>query len=409
MTTRSRFPRPVVVPETELEQSAFCQTGGELRTKTLEEEFRSGVRWQKVPIRYLKLTPDEISEGIAEARTALGDDLTVLGHHYQREDVVKFADFKGDSFKLSQMAANEHDAKYVLFCGVHFMAETADILTSEEQKVILPNMASGCSMSDMAAAEDVDDCWQDLVSILGDGDGALQEVIPVTYMNSAAKIKALCGRNGGIVCTSSNAGKTFDWAFDRGKRILFMPDQHLGRNTALSMGILESEMIVWSPFKPFGGNSPEEIKNAKVILWEGHCSVHTRFSPEQIEDARIKHPDVNVIVHPECRRETVDAADFNGSTEVIARMVTEAPAGSVWAIGTEINLVNRLARENPDKTIFCLDPIVCPCATMYRVHPAYLLWVLEGLRAGIVINQIEVGRDTAAEARLALERMLELA
>ena len=405
MTTSARQPRPVTIPITELEQSAFCQTDSELRTRTLEDEFRTGVQWQKVPIRYLKLKPDEISDGIAEVKAELGKDLTILGHHYQRADVVQYADFRGDSFKLSQMAAAEREAKYVAFCGVHFMAETADILTSDEQQIILPNLAAGCSMADMARSEDAEDAWDDLMGVLGASD----EIIPITYMNSTAAIKALCGRNNGIVCTSSNAGNAFDWAFSRGKRVLFLPDQHLGRNTALTMGIPIDQMIIWSPFKTLGGNSPEAIRSSKVILWEGHCSVHTRFTPQQIDDARAKYPDVNVIVHPECVNETVVAADFNGSTEKIVQMVTNSPAGSVWAIGTEINLVNRLAKENPDKTVFCLDPIVCPCATMYRVHPAYLLWVLEGLRGGITINQIKVPEPIAGEARIALERMLDLA
>jgi len=318
---------------------------------------------------------------------------------------VQYADFRGDSFKLSQMAAAEREAKFVAFCGVHFMAETADILTSDEQQIILPNLAAGCSMADMARSEDAEDAWDDLMGVLGDSG----EIIPVTYMNSTAAIKALCGRNGGIVCTSSNADKAFEWALSQGKRVLFLPDQHLGRNTALAMGIPADQMIIWSPFKPLGGHSPEALRRAKVILWEGHCSVHTRFTAGQIDDAREKYPDVNVIVHPECTQETVAAADFYGSTEKIVQMVTDAPAGSVWGIGTEINLVNRLAKENPDKTVFCLDPIVCPCATMYRVHPAYLLWVLEGLRGGMTINQIKVPAATADDARLALERMLELA
>jgi len=400
MTTTLR--RPIVVPITELEQSAFCTTET-LRTKTLEEEFASGVRWQKVPIRYLKLSPEEIDRGIAEARRALGKQVVVLGHHYQRPDVIKYADFRGDSYKLSQMAARERDSKFIVFCGVHFMAETADILTAPDQTVILPNMAAGCSMADMAQTEDVEEAWSQLSSVLG-GQG---EIVPVTYMNSTAEIKALCGRNGGIVCTSSNAPELMEWAFRRGSRVLFVPDQHLGRNTALKMGIPADEMIVWSPFKSLGGHTPDQIRRSKVILWEGHCSVHTRFSVKQIEAARQQYPDVNILVHPECTNEVVTSADFVGSTEFIASKVREAPPGSKWAIGTEINLVNRLAQENPDKTVFCLDPIVCPCATMYRIHPAYLLWVLEGLMAGLAINRIKVEVDVAAEARAALRRMLE--
>lgn len=402
MTTTLR--RPVVVPITELEQSAFCTTET-LRTKTLEEEFAAGVRWQKVPIRYLKLLPEEIDRGIAEARRALGKKVVVLGHHYQRPDVIKYADFRGDSYKLSQMAARERDSKFIVFCGVHFMAETADILTAPDQTVILPNMAAGCSMADMAQTEDVEEAWSDLSSVLG-GEG---EVVPVTYMNSTAEIKALCGRNGGIVCTSSNAPELMEWAFRRGKRILFVPDQHLGRNTALKLGVTPEEMLVWSPFKSLGGHTPDQLRRSKLILWEGHCSVHTRFSLRQIEEAKQRYPGVKILVHPECTNEVVTAADYVGSTEYIANMVREAPAGSQWAIGTEINLVNRLAEENPDKTVFCLDPIVCPCATMYRIHPAYVLWVLEGLMAGLAINRIKVEENFAADARVALRRMLEIA
>jgi quinolinate synthase len=402
MTTGSR---QIVIPITELEQSAFCRTDGNLRTLTLEEEFQAGVRWQKVPIRYLKMTPEEVNYGIASAREVLGDQVILLGHHYQREDVFKYADFSGDSYKLSRLASEQKDAEYIIFCGVHFMAETADILSGPKQTVILPNMAAGCSMADMAPTEDVEDAWEDLTSILGGED----EIVPITYMNSTADIKALCGRNGGIVCTSSNADLTFDWAFERSKRVLFLPDQHLGRNTGLKMGIPEDEMIVWDPFKPMGGHTPEAIRRSRVILWKGHCSVHTRFTPGQIQESRDKYPDVNVIVHPECTREAVDAADYVGSTEYIIKMVSEGAPGSAWGIGTEINLVNRLAKENPDKTVFCLDPIVCPCATMYRIHPAYLLWVLDGLMAGLVINPIKVDGQTAIDARVALQRMLDVA
>jgi quinolinate synthase len=266
-------------------------------------------------------------------------------------------------------------------------------------------MAAGCSMADMAQTEDVEAAWDELSSVLGGGD----EIVPVTYMNSTAEIKALCGRNGGIVCTSSNAAQLMAWAFRRGKRILFVPDQHLGRNTALKLGLSLDDMVVWSPFKRLGGHSPDRLRTAKVILWEGHCSVHTRFSVQQIEEARARYPGVNVLVHPECTMEVVQRADYVGSTEYIGKMVREAPAGSSWAIGTEINLVKRLAEENLDKAVFCLDPIVCPCATMYRIHPAYLLWVLEGLMAGLVINQIKVAPGTAEQARIALRRMLEIA
>lgn len=396
--------RQTVIPITELEQSAFCRSDGNLRTQTLEEEFKSGVRWQKIPTRYMKLSPEEIDEGIAEARKALGEQVILLGHHYQREDVIKYADIRGDSYLLSKQAAAVKDARAIVFCGVHFMAETADILSSNEQSVILPNMAAGCSMADMANIEQVEDCWDDLQSVLGSSG----EVIPITYMNSTAAIKALCGKNNGIVCTSSNADKAFTWAYERGKRVLFLPDQHLGRNTALKMGIPESEMVLWNPFKPRGGLTPEQLRRAKVILWQGHCSVHTRFTVKQIDEARQQNPNVNIIVHPECTKETVGAADFVGSTEYIQTMVNDAPAGSAWGVGTEINMVSRLARENPDKTVFCLDPVVCPCATMFRIHPAYVLWVLEGLVAGLVINRIEVPSDIKADARVALDRMLEI-
>ncbi|MCH8114390.1 MAG: quinolinate synthase NadA [Chloroflexi bacterium] len=396
--------KQTIVPITELEQSAFCQTDGNLRTKTLEEEFEAGVRWQKVPTRYLKLTPEEITEGIAFARKEIGEKAVVLAHHYQRDDVFQFADFTGDSYKLSKMAAAAKDAKWIIFCGVHFMAETADILTSPDQNVLLPNMAAGCSMSDMAKPSDLVDCWDELESVLGTAD----RVIPITYMNSAAAIKAHCGKNGGLVCTSSNADKAFEWAFERGDKILFLPDQHLGRNTGIAMGISPGDMAVWNPHLPMGGLSDAEIRQAKVLLWQGHCSVHTRFTVDQINAARERNPETNIIVHPECTQETVAAADMNGSTEFILNTVAGAPAGSSWGIGTEISMVRRLAANNPDKDVFCLDPVVCPCSTMYRIHPAYLLWVLEGIMAGLAINRIEVEPETRRNALIALERMLEV-
>ena len=396
--------KQTIVPITELEQSAFCQTDGNLRTKTLEEEFKSGVRWQKVPTRYLKLTPEEITEGIAFARKEIGEKAVVLAHHYQRDDVFQFAEFTGDSYKLSKMAAAAKDAKWIIFCGVHFMAETADILTSPDQNVLLPNMAAGCSMSDMAKPSDLVDCWDELESVLGTAD----RVIPITYMNSAAAIKAHCGKNGGLVCTSSNADKAFEWAFERGDKILFLPDQHLGRNTGIAMGISPGDMAVWNPHLPMGGLSDAEIRQAKVLLWQGHCSVHTRFTVDQIVTARERNPETNIIVHPECTQETVAAADMNGSTEFILNTVAGAPAGSSWGIGTEISMVRRLAANNPDKDVFCLDPVVCPCSTMYRIHPAYLLWVLEGIMAGLAINRIEVEPETRRNALIALERMLEV-
>ena len=393
-----------IIPITELEQSAFCQSDGNLRTKTLEEEFQAGVRWQKVPTRYLKLTPEELTEGIKFARNEIGTKAVILGHHYQRDDVIRFADFTGDSYKLSKMAAETKDAKWIIFCGVHFMAETADILTSPDQNVLLPNMAAGCSMADMATASQVEQSWEALEYVLG----TTERVVPVTYMNSAAAIKAHCGKNGGLVCTSSNADKAFDWALERGEKILFLPDQHLGRNTALAKGIPEEFIKVWDPNLPMGGLEEEEIHKATLLLWKGHCSVHTRFTTEHIDAARKRNPLTTVVVHPECTREVVDAADMSGSTEFILKTVTNAPAGTSWGIGTEVNMVKRLAQTNPDKDIFCLDPIVCPCATMYRIHPAYILWVLEGILAGIAINRIEVEPGHKRDSLLALNRMLNL-
>ncbi len=393
-----------IVPVTELEQSAFCQTEGNLRTKTLEEEFSSGVRWQKIPTRYLKLTPDEIDKGISFARSEIGSKALVLGHHYQRDDVFKYADVSGDSYKLSKIASENKDAKWIIFCGVHFMAETADILTSSDQNVILPNLAAGCSMADMAKFVDVRNSWTQIENVLN----GKKSIIPITYMNSSADIKSLCGEKGGIVCTSSNADKAFEWAFEKGEKILFLPDQHLGRNTAKSLGIDESEIIVWDPFKKNGGLSNSEILKSKVILWKGHCSVHTRFSVDQINHVRKNKPETKVIVHPECTNEVVQAADIYGSTELILDTVEKSASGSSWAIGTEINMVNRLAKDNPDKDIFCLDSVICPCATMYRIHPAYLLWVLEGIMAGVAINRIKVDDDKKHHANTALERMLSL-
>ncbi len=399
-----------IIPITELEQSAFCQVEGNLRTKTLEQEFHAGVRWQKVPTRYLKMPPEQIESGIRYARKEIGQKAIVLGHHYQREDVIQFADFRGDSYLLSKQAAGAEQAKWIIFCGVHFMAETADILTADDQHVILPNMAAGCSMADMAATDDVEDAWDDISDALGFANsGANPEMVPVTYMNSTAAIKALCGRNGGLVCTSSNADKAFDWAFERGKRILFLPDQHLGRNTGLAKGIREEEMVVWNPFKPLGGLNQKQLSDARIVLWQGHCSVHTRFTVKQIEEARRNDPGVNVVVHPECVREVVDAADCYGSTEFIRTIVEDAPTGTTWAIGTEINMVNRLRDQNPDKKIYCLDPVVCPCATMYRIHPAYVLWVLEGIMAGVGINVVQVDPKTKKDALVAVERMLQVA
>jgi quinolinate synthase len=390
------------IPITEIEQSAFCRTDDDLVAKSLAEEFGAGVRWQKLPIEYMRMKPEELDDRIASARESLGDRAMILGHHYQRDEIIKFADLRGDSFKLSQYAASQKSCRYIVFCGVHFMAETASILSEDDQHVVLPNLTAGCSMADMAHIDDVMDCWDDLDYLYKESGG----IVPITYMNSTAAIKALCGRNGGIVCTSSNAAATYRWALERRRRVLFLPDQHLGRNTGIKMGIRPDEMLVWDPFKRMGGHSEEELTNARVILWQGHCSVHTRFTVGQIEDARRAHPDINVVVHPECTMEVVEAADCNGSTEYIKRTIDEAPAGSKWAVGTEISLVNRIAAENPDKLVICLDSVVCPCSTMYRIHPAYLSWVLDGLNEGVVVNEISVPDAIAAEAILALDRML---
>ncbi|MEE2700682.1 MAG: quinolinate synthase NadA [Chloroflexota bacterium] len=398
----ARLIREPIIPITEIEQSAFCRTEESLEAKPLEEELKAPVRWQRLPKEYMGLEPKELHARIAEAKVKLGARLVVLGHHYQRDEIIQFADFRGDSLLLCQNAAQQKEAEFIVFCGVHFMAETADILTTSQQQVILPNITAGCSMADMASTEDVLDAWDDITDVVGTG------VVPVTYMNSTAAIKALCGENGGSACTSSNASAVFDWAFQQGSKVLFLPDQHLGRNTGFKLGIPLDEMVVWNPFKPLGGLTPEEITNARIILWQGHCSVHTRFKVSQIEEARRQFPNVQVVVHPECTREVVEAADENGSTEFIIRTVNESAPGSVLAIGTEINLVNRLAQENPDKTVFCLDPVVCPCSTMYRIHPAYLTWVLEGLLEGHVANQITVDDKTAYHAKTALDRMLAL-
>ena len=401
MAVKSRRP---TVPITEIEHSAFCRTEDKLPAKPLAEEMAVNVRWQQIPPEYLHYTAEELDQRIGEARGKLGSSVTILGHHYQREEVIKYADFQGDSFLLSREAANRPDADYIIFCGVHFMAETACILAAPHQKVILPNITAGCSMADMAPMDDVEDAWADLQEVLGPGG-----IVPVTYMNSIAGIKALCGRNGGAVCTSSNARAVLEWAFTQGERVLFMPDQHLGRNMALELGVSLDEMVIWNPFRQLGGNTPEQLRGAKMVLWQGHCAVHTRFTVGQIEAARALHPDINVVVHPECPMETVQAADMVGSTEYIREKVNSAPPGSKWAIGTEVSLVNRLAINNPDKTVFCLDPVTCPCSTMYRIHPAYLLWMLDGLLEGKVNNEITVPEDIKRESLIALERMLSLA
>ena len=357
----------------------------------------------RLPDEYRGLSPAELDDRIAAAKTRLGRSLVILGHHYQRDEIVKFADFRGDSLKLSQQAASRKDADYIVFCGVHFMAETADVLSSPHQQVILPNLEAGCSMADMADLGSVERCWEALATL------SRGKLVPVTYMNSAADLKAFCGERGGIVCTSSNAPRAFQWAFEQGERILFVPDEHLGRNTAVKLGLDLADVVVWDPEETDGGLSTGELERARVVLWKGYCSVHMRFDVEQIREARRRYPDVKVVVHPECRREVVAASDCDGSTEYIAKVISEAPMGTTWAVGTEINLVNRLAREHPDKRVFCLDPVVCPCSTMYRIHPSYLCWVLEALVEGRVVNRIEVEPEVARWARVALDRMLALA
>ena len=364
-----------------------------------------------LPEEYRKASAAELDLRIRAAKHALGERVVVMGHFYQRDEVIQYADFVGDSFQLAQAARTRPKAEAIVFCGVHFMAETADMLSRPDQAVILPNLAAGCSMADMADVESVEECWAELESLYGTGldERGRAPVIPVTYMNSSAALKGFCGEHGGVVCTSSNASRVLAWAFERGQRVLFFPDQHLGRNTGRAMGIPLEQMPMWNPRKALGGNDVQALMDARVLLWHGFCSVHKRFTVGQIEAARKQFPGVRVIVHPECPMAVVDAADQAGSTDVIKRAIEAAPAGSVFAVGTEINLVRRLANEHPDKTIFCLDPVICPCSTMYRIHPGYLAWVLEALERGQVLNRITVPENVAAPARVALERMLALA
>jgi quinolinate synthase len=346
----------------------------------------------------------KLVERAINARAELGNRAMILGHHYQRDEVINFADIRGDSFKLAQAAAENSDAEYIIFCGVHFMAESADILTTEFQKVILPDLAAGCSMADMASASQVNHCWSQLTKL-----NIAQRTIPITYMNSSAAIKSFTGKNGGAVCTSSNAERAMRWAFEKGEKILFLPDQHLGRNTAvLKLGLSLSDCVVWNPWKPNGGLTDLEIANAKVILWRGHCSVHGRFSLENADQVRNTLSGVKVLVHPECKHEVVAAADVVGSTEMIIKTVEQSAPGSKWAIGTELNLVQRLANENPDKEIVFLDKTVCYCSTMNRIDLPHLVWALESLVAGNLVNQIKVEAETAKFAKVALDRMLAL-
>jgi quinolinate synthase len=362
---------------------------------------------QTLPERYLGLSDEEMARRIVAAKATLGRRLVILGHHYQRDEVFAFADYTGDSFKLARQVGRHAEAEFIVFCGVHFMAESADVLGAPHQQVILPDLAAGCSMADMAEPEQLEMCWAELEQM--GAIGCASRVIPVTYINSAASIKAFCGEHGGVVCTSSNAAATLRWAWERGERIVFLPDQHLGRNTAFKMGVPLDEMVVWDPNEIWGGLEPDAVKHARIILWKGHCSVHARFTVRQIENVRRQHPGIRVIVHPEVPWDVVQAADDSGSTEYIIKQVTESPAGSTWAVGTEIHLVNRLAhRLEPDRTVLSLDQFGCLCSTMFRVSPNHLLWVLEGLVGGEVHNRIIVPDDQKQWTKVALDRMLSI-
>ncbi len=361
---------------------------------------------------YRTLEAEELQSRIDSVRSELGDSLLILGHHYQQDEVIANADLRGDSYKLSQMAADSESCETIVFCGVHFMAETADILANRPEKlsqrgghrvtVILPDMAAGCSMADMAAIAQVEAAWDDMSEVID-----TEQVIPVTYINSAASLKAFCGKHGGIVCTSSNARAVLEWAFERGQRVFFFPDQHLGRNTALGMGIDESQMPIWDPYAlELGGNTDIGLEKSRVILWKGHCSVHQMFRPEHVDSFRKQHPGIQILVHPECPREVNDLADVSGSTGKIIETVRSSPAGTKWAIGTELHLVNRLKAEHPEQEIHFLSPVVCMCATMYRIDLPHLCWTLENLRDGQVVNRIEVDEEVARWSLIALERML---
>jgi len=358
---------------------------------------------QPLPERYLRLSDDEMDERLVAARRQLGERVVILGHHYQRDEVIKFADFTGDSLKLARAAASRGAAEFIVFCGVHFMAESADILRGPQQKVILPDLAAGCSMADMAEGDQLEIAWRELASMGAD------RVVPVTYINSSAAIKAFCGEHDGIVCTSTNAAAVMTWGWERGERLLMLPDQHLGRNTGYKLGVPLDRMVVWDPHEVNGGLTPEQARHAKLILWKGHCSVHTRFTVAQIDAFRKKYATGKVIAHPECTFDVVQAADLSGSTEFIVETLRKSPAGSVWAVATEIHLVNRMMHElAPDRTIVTLDPFGCLCSTMFRVSPNHLLWILEGLLEGTVHNQIIVPDEIKRWARVALDRMLEI-
>jgi quinolinate synthase len=353
---------------------------------------------------YQTLSPTALSKRILLAKQALGDQVLVLGHNYQRDEVIEHADLRGDSLLLAKLAARHSDRPCIVFCGVHFMAETADILSVTNQTVILPDLAAGCSMADMAAIEQVDHCWETLGRVLD----VEKTVTPAVYVNSAAVLKAFCGEHGGITCTSSNARAVMDWAWARREKILFFPDEHLGRNTANRMGLSREEMIVWDPYQPYGGHSRDAIRKARLILWKGHCSVHQMFQPAHVDYFRKQYPDGAVIVHPECHEDVVNRADLVGSTEFIIQTIRAAKPGTTWAVGTELNLVNRLKREQADKRVFFLCPTVCQCATMFRIDAPHLCWAIENLADGHVVNRIAVPEDDRAWARVALDRMMAL-
>ena len=352
---------------------------------------------------FVDATPEELAERIGRAKEALGERLFILGHHYQRDEVIRWADARGDSFKLAVLAQQRPEAEFIVFLGVHFMAEAADVLTADHQQVLLPDLNAGCSMADMADIDSVEEAWAELAEVID-----INRVVPITYMNSAANLKAFVGRHGGAVCTSSNARAVLEWAFERGDKVLFFPDQHLGRNTGYQMGFDESHMAVWNPRKDLGGLSTGTVTEAKFLLWKGHCSVHQRFSTDHIDAFRAQHPEGIVIVHPECSHEVCAAADQVGSTEFILTAVANAPAGSVIGVGTEVHMVNRLAEETPEKTVMSIDPLVCPCSTMFRIDAPHLCWVLEELVAGRVPNRITVDADVTEWARVALQRMLDI-
>jgi quinolinate synthase len=390
----------------------------DIKLLTQVEKESIGER-QPLPEQYLRLSDDEMDERITAAKRSLGSRVVILGHHYQRDEVIKFADFTGDSLKLARAAATKHEAEFIVFCGVHFMAESADILRAPHQKVVLPDLAAGCSMADMAAPDQLEICWREMEQMgvrtdlpsteEGQAPAGLQGVIPVTYINSSAAIKAFVGAHGGIVCTSTNAAAVMAWAWERGEKLLMLPDQHLGRNTASKMGVPLDEMVVWDPNEMWGGLDAAQLAKAKLILWKGHCSVHTRFTTQQIDAFRKKYPQGRVVAHPECTWDVVQAADESGSTEYIINTVRNSPAGTTWAVATEVHLVNRLAHEvAPDKTVVTLDPFGCLCSTMFRVSPNHLLWILEGLVEGEVRNQIIVPEAEKHDARLALDRMLQV-